>query len=201
MCTLSFLPSWLHWELWNEFFACQLVRVVLLEKAPCLSHSSELTRRQTDLCSICDSFVKVESMYHKCKIRCLLPNIISNLGIVLSEVISRISKYSVFPMLRINSFDFAQNGWNFRFFSKSALSDSRFGCVSNGWISFLTAPLRMSSCLWAVDCGTSVAIALATGFPVLFAFIAMMVDGCSRFKIERTLTSMIQIRLEYGSLR
>ena len=49
--------------------------------------------------------------------------------------------------------------------------------------------------------GSSVAIAIATGFPVLFALIALMVDRCARFKIGRTLTSMMQIRLEYGSLQ
>ena len=62
------------------------------------------------------------------------------------EVISHISKYSVFPMLRINSFDFSLNRLNFRFLSKSAISDSRPRCVSNRWISFLTVSLRMSSC-------------------------------------------------------
>ena len=38
----------------------------------------------------------------------------------------------------------------------------------------------------------SVAIAIVTGLPELFAFFA---DGCSRFKLGRILTSMIQIRL------
>ena len=69
------------------------------------------------------------------------------------EVISHISKYSVFLMLRIHSIDFSMKGLNFWFLSKSAISDPRFGCVSNWWISFLTVSLRMSSCFYAVECG------------------------------------------------
>ena len=38
----------------------------------------------------------------------------------------------------------------------------------------------------------------ATGLSVLSA---EMVDGCSRFKVGSTLASIMQIRLEYNSLR
>ena len=74
-------------------------------------------------------------------------------GHCILEEISHISKYSVFPMLRFNSFDFSLNGLNFWCFSKSAFSDSRFGCVSNWWISLLTVSLRMSSCFGTVESG------------------------------------------------
>ena len=39
-------------------------------------------------------------------------------------------------------------------------------------------------------------LSTATGFPVLSA---MMVDGCSRFKVGSILASIKQIRLEYNS--
>ena len=41
-------------------------------------------------------------------------------------------------------------------------------------------------------------LSTATGFPVLFA---KMVDGCSCFKVGSVLASIMQIRLEYNSLR
>ena len=109
-----------------------------------------------------------------------------------SEVISHISKYSVFPMQRINSFDFSLNGFNFGFFSESAISDSRFGCFKlvDHLLDCFPANKLFSS---------SVTVAIATGFSVRFPFFALMVDGCSRFKIGRILTSMTQIRLEYGN--
>ena len=69
------------------------------------------------------------------------------------EVISHISKFFVFSMLRINSIDFSLNRLNCWFLSKSAISDSRLGCVSNWWISFLSVSLRMSSSFWTVECG------------------------------------------------
>ena len=41
----------------------------------------------------------------------------------------------------------------FRSFFKSSTYESRFGCVSNWWINFLTTSLRSQSSFWTVECG------------------------------------------------
>ena len=70
------------------------------------------------------------------------------------EVISHTSRSTpCFPCCGSCPFDFSLNGLNAWSFSKSAFDASRFGCVSNWWIMFLTASLRVSSCCWTVECG------------------------------------------------
>ena len=83
LCDHVSLPPCVHCELCNRFVASQLVRVELHETVASLLHILGMTKHQVDLCSTCDSLVKVASMYRKCNIQCLLPNIASNLGIVL----------------------------------------------------------------------------------------------------------------------
>ena len=57
-------------------------------------------------------------------------------GHCILEEISHSSKYSVLPMLVINSFDFSLNGLNSSVLFKSSINKSRFGCVSNCRVSF-----------------------------------------------------------------
>ena len=63
------------------------------------------------------------------------------------------SKYSVLPILVINSFDFSLNGSNSSVLFKSFINESRFGWFSNCWISLFTFSLRLESSFWTVEWG------------------------------------------------
>ena len=69
-------------------------------------------KHQTDLCLICD-FLS-EGRKHVPQVQKTMPVVqyVKQLWHCTLEVISHISKYSEFPMLRIMSFDFSLNGLN-----------------------------------------------------------------------------------------
>ena len=91
--------------------------------------------------------------------------------------VSQISKYFVFPMLRIMSL--CQVGFQrFAIWMRLKLMTQRFDCFLAGVI------LLLDSWMWQS-----------------WVFEVVMVDGCSRFKVVRILASTMQIRLEYNSLR
>ena len=95
----------------NKFFASLCIRDVLREVVLSLSRSSESIKHQTDLCLICDfCCLKVANMFRKYSVQCLSSSMSKQLWHCTLEVISHISECSVFPMLRIMSFDFSPNG-------------------------------------------------------------------------------------------
>ena len=95
----------------NKLFASLCIRDVLREVVLSLSRSSEPMKHQTDLCLICDfCCLKVANMFRKYSVQCLSSSMSKQLWHCTLEVISHISECSVFPMLRIMSFDFSLNG-------------------------------------------------------------------------------------------
>ena len=135
----------MHRELCNKAFALPFVHDELRELGLSLSRSSESIEHQTDLCSICDLFLKVASMFRKYNIQCRSSTIVKQWWHRTLEVISHISKYRVFPMLLIISFDFSLNGLNaWSFFQVSfqrfaiwmsfKLMDQLFDCFPAGVI-------------------------------------------------------------------
>ena len=66
----------------------------------------------------------------------------AELGHCILEEVSQSSKYSVFPMMVINSFDFSLNGLNSAVLFKPFINESRLGWFSNCWINLLTVSLR-----------------------------------------------------------
>ena len=92
----------------------------------------------------------------------------------------------MFSMLRSMSFD-------------SSLMKQLFDCFLVGVILLLDNSMWQSldSEVDVTATGLSV-LSTAAGFRV---HTATMVDGCSRFKVGSILASIIQIRLEYDSLR
>ena len=131
----------------SRFAAFQSVRVELHGADSHLSQYSGLTRHHIDLCSTVDFFPKAACKY--------LPHAQYTLpiyqyseqsGHCILEMISYTSKHSVFPVLRIDSFEFSLNGLNVFGSFLSLPSAIRDLCVSNWWIFLLTVSLRLSSC-------------------------------------------------------
>ena len=111
--------------------------------------------QETDLSSICDSFMKVALMSRKYNIQCLFPKIVSNLSVVLWKW-SRTSRST--PCFPCCGFFLPSRWTGWIFGSRPSLPSATRGrcvcvCVSNWWVSFLTVSLRMSSCFWTVECG------------------------------------------------
>ena len=115
--------------------------------------SWESTEHRSVRCWVFELCLKVVSMFRKYSVQCFSSSMSYSWGTVFSGVISKISKYSMFPMLLIISLDCSLNGLNARFSFTSACDASLFGCVSNWWITFGTASLRMWSCFWTVERG------------------------------------------------
>ena len=107
-------------------------------------------------------------------------------------------------MLYVISFDCSLNGLNALFRCRSSCNAFMFGWFSNWWISFWTACLRMWSCLLdsrVEQCLDSEVHFTATSFPVRSTVLARMIEGRSRVAACSVLASIIQVRLQYNSLR
>ena len=153
--------------------------------------SWESTEHRSGRCWVFELCLKVVSMFRKYSIQCLSSSMSYSWGTVFSGVISKISKYSMFPMLLIISFDCSQNGLNARFCFRSACYASLFGCVSNWWINFWDCFLadvivlldsRMRQSLDPEVYITATTFGVRSTVTILVV-LASMVGGCSRVRV------------------
>ena len=151
LCCVNPSSSPFRRDMHGTFNAFPCSRGVLHGMGPSWWCNWESTEHRSSHCFVFELCLKVVSMFRMYCIQYLSASMSYSWGIVCLGVISQTSKNSMFPMLEIISFDCSLNGLNARFGFKSLCNASLFGCVSNWWINFWTAPLRMRSCFWTAE--------------------------------------------------